>query len=46
MMEVKVRGEGYKIDKLRRNIEMDEYDVLYWCRFLEEREVLFRDISL
>lgn len=45
MMEAKARGEGYKIDKLRRNIEMDEYDALHWRRSLEEREALLRDIS-
>ncbi|CAH8267888.1 unnamed protein product [Arabidopsis lyrata] len=45
MMEAKSRGEGYKIDKLRRNIEMDEYDFLHWRRSLEEREALLRDIS-
>jgi hypothetical protein len=45
MMEAKARGEGYKIDKLRRNIEMDEYDFLHWRRSLEEREALLRDIS-
>lgn len=39
------RGEKYTIDKLRRNVEMDEYDLLHWRRSLEEREALIRDIS-
>ncbi|KAG6683884.1 hypothetical protein I3842_12G035000 [Carya illinoinensis] len=43
--EAKERGEGYKITKLRRNIEMDEYDLLHWHRSFEEREALIRDIS-
>ncbi|CAN1224337.1 Protein PLASTID TRANSCRIPTIONALLY ACTIVE 10 [Linum grandiflorum] len=44
-MEAKARGEKYKIEKLRRNIEMDEYDLLHWRRSVEEREALLRDIS-
>ncbi|KAL9338057.1 hypothetical protein Peur_069826 [Populus x canadensis] len=44
-MEAKERGEKYKITKLRRNIEMDEYDLLHWRRSFEEREALIRDIS-
>ncbi|XP_010519519.1 PREDICTED: protein PLASTID TRANSCRIPTIONALLY ACTIVE 10 [Tarenaya hassleriana] len=44
-MEAKERGESYKIHKLRRNIEMDEYDFLHWRRSFEEREALLRDIS-
>ncbi|KAJ7956086.1 protein PLASTID TRANSCRIPTIONALLY ACTIVE 10 [Quillaja saponaria] len=43
--EAKERGEEYKITKLRRNIEMDEYDLLHWRRSFEEREALIRDIS-
>ncbi|XP_040988839.1 protein PLASTID TRANSCRIPTIONALLY ACTIVE 10 [Juglans microcarpa x Juglans regia] len=43
--EAKERGEGYKITKLRRNIEMDEYDLIHWHRSFEEREALIRDIS-
>lgn len=43
--EAEERGEKYKIDKLRRNIEMDEYDLLHWRRSFEEREALIRDIS-
>ncbi|GAA0164596.1 hypothetical protein LIER_20190 [Lithospermum erythrorhizon] len=39
------RGEKYKITQLRRNMEMDEYDLLHWRRSLEEREALLRDIS-
>ncbi|KAK9278837.1 hypothetical protein L1049_028416 [Liquidambar formosana] len=39
------RGERYKITKLRRNIEMDEYDLIHWRRSVEEREALIRDIS-
>ncbi|XP_072973755.1 protein PLASTID TRANSCRIPTIONALLY ACTIVE 10 [Typha angustifolia] len=39
------RGEKYKAQKLRRNLEMDEYDLLHWQRSLEEREALMRDIS-
>ncbi|KAL0010548.1 hypothetical protein SO802_005656 [Lithocarpus litseifolius] len=43
--EAEERGEKYKIDKLRRNIEMDEHDLLHWRRSFEEREALIRDIS-
>ncbi|XP_010927645.1 protein PLASTID TRANSCRIPTIONALLY ACTIVE 10 isoform X1 [Elaeis guineensis] len=43
--EAKERGEEYKIPKLRRNVEMDEYDLMHWRRSLEEREALIRDIS-
>ncbi|GAV68251.1 hypothetical protein CFOL_v3_11754 [Cephalotus follicularis] len=43
--EAKERGEEYKIFKLRRNIEMDEYDLIHWRRSFEEREALLRDIS-
>lgn len=43
--EAEARGEVFKIDKLRRNIEMDEYDLIHWRRSLEEREALIRDIS-
>ncbi|KAL9239347.1 hypothetical protein vseg_013680 [Gypsophila vaccaria] len=43
--EAKERGEEYKVDKLRRNIEMDEYDLIHWRRSFEEREALLRDIS-
>lgn len=39
------RGEEYKISKLRRNEEMDEYDLMQWRRSFEEREALIRDIS-
>ncbi|KAL3740406.1 hypothetical protein ACJRO7_021655 [Eucalyptus globulus] len=39
------RGEAYKISKFRRNIEMDEYDLMHWRRSFEEREALIRDIS-
>uniref|UniRef100_A0A2P2J680 S1 motif domain-containing protein n=1 Tax=Rhizophora mucronata TaxID=61149 RepID=A0A2P2J680_RHIMU len=39
------RGERYRVHKLRRNIEMDEYDLLHWRRSFEEREALIRDIS-
>lgn len=38
-------GEDYKISKLRRNIEMDEYDFIHWRRSFEERQALLRDIS-
>ncbi|KAL5543960.1 hypothetical protein UlMin_007744 [Ulmus minor] len=44
-MEAKERGEEYKVTKMRRNIEMDEYDLLHWHRSFEEREALLRDIS-
>ncbi|KAJ8771279.1 hypothetical protein K2173_026456 [Erythroxylum novogranatense] len=43
--EAIARGEKYKIHKMRRNIEMDEYDLLHWRRSFEEREALIRDIS-
>lgn len=43
--EAKERGEKYRVTKLRRNIEMDEYDFVHWRRSLEEREALIRDIS-
>ncbi|CAJ1975023.1 unnamed protein product [Sphenostylis stenocarpa] len=43
--EAAERGEKYKIKKLRRNIEMDEYDYMHWRRSFEEREALIRDIS-
>ncbi|XP_021736292.1 protein PLASTID TRANSCRIPTIONALLY ACTIVE 10-like [Chenopodium quinoa] len=43
--EAEERGENYKVDKLRRNIEMDEYDFIHWRRSFEEREALLRDIS-
>lgn len=39
------RGEKYKIYKFRRNVEMDEYDLIHWRRSFEEREALIRDIS-
>uniref|UniRef100_A0ACD5XFI8 Uncharacterized protein n=1 Tax=Avena sativa TaxID=4498 RepID=A0ACD5XFI8_AVESA len=42
--EAQERGEDYKVDKLRRNQEMDEYDLLQWRRSYEEREALLRDI--
>lgn len=43
--EAKERGEEYKVAKLRRNVEMDEYDFIHWRRSVEEREALVRDIS-
>ncbi|XP_078433646.1 nucleic acid-binding, OB-fold-like protein [Wolffia australiana] len=43
--EAKERGEEYEVGKLRRMVEMDEYDLLHWRRSLEEREALIRDIS-
>ncbi|KAK6924714.1 hypothetical protein RJ641_009040 [Dillenia turbinata] len=43
--EVEERGEKYEISKLRRNLEMDEYDLIHWRRSYEEREALLRDIS-
>lgn len=43
--EAEERGEEYKVPKLRRNVEMDEYDLMHWRRSLEEREALIRDIS-
>lgn len=42
--EAEERGEEYKVGKLRRNKEMDEYDLMQWCRSFEEREALIRDI--
>jgi hypothetical protein len=44
MEEARERGEEYKVDKFRRNKEMDEYDLLQWRRSYEEREALLRDI--
>ncbi|WCJ36224.1 Nucleic acid-binding OB-fold-like protein [Euphorbia peplus] len=44
-IEATERGEKYKIAALRRNIEMDEYDLMHWRRSFEEREALLRDIS-
>ncbi|KAJ4757998.1 hypothetical protein LUZ62_068373 [Rhynchospora pubera] len=43
--EAEQRGEKFRVSKLRRNLEMDEYDLLHWQRSLEEREALIRDIS-
>ncbi|KAK9117472.1 hypothetical protein Sjap_016419 [Stephania japonica] len=43
--EAKERGEVNKVTKLRRNLEMDEYDFIHWRRSVEEREALIRDIS-
>ncbi|KAL5717737.1 Protein PLASTID TRANSCRIPTIONALLY ACTIVE 10 [Ranunculus cassubicifolius] len=43
--EAKERGEEFKVTKLRRNIEMDDYDFIHWRRSYEEREALLRDIS-
>ncbi|RYR67649.1 hypothetical protein Ahy_A03g014030 isoform B [Arachis hypogaea] len=43
--EAKARGEEYEISKLRRHIEMDEYDAMHWRRSFEEREALLRDVS-
>ncbi|OEL25356.1 Protein PLASTID TRANSCRIPTIONALLY ACTIVE 10 [Dichanthelium oligosanthes] len=42
--EAEERGEEYKVGKLRRNKEMDEYDLMQWRRSFEEREALIRDI--
>ncbi|RLN03295.1 protein PLASTID TRANSCRIPTIONALLY ACTIVE 10 [Panicum miliaceum] len=42
--EAEGRGEQYKVGKLRRNREMDEYDLMQWWRSFEEREALIRDI--
>ncbi|KAF8755813.1 hypothetical protein HU200_011285 [Digitaria exilis] len=42
--EAEERGEEYKVGKLRRNKEMDEYDLMQWRRSYEEREALIRDI--
>ncbi|GJR57023.1 protein plastid transcriptionally active 10 [Tanacetum coccineum] len=39
------RAISYKIDKLSRNHEMDEYDLVHWRRSVEESEALLRDIS-
>lgn len=39
------RGKKFEVPKLRRNMQMDEYDLLHWRRSLEEREALIRDIS-
>lgn len=43
--ETEAEGETYKITKLRRNEEMDEYDLIHWHRSFEERETVLRDIS-
>jgi len=43
--EAEARGAEFKVDKLRRNIEMDEYDLMHWRRSLEEKEALIRYIS-
>ncbi|KAL8128525.1 hypothetical protein V2J09_017680 [Rumex salicifolius] len=43
--EAEERGEEFKIHKMRRNIEMDEYDLIHWRRSFEEREALIRDMS-
>lgn len=43
--EAEERGEKYKVTKLKRQMEMDEYDFLHWRRSFEEREALLRDIS-
>ncbi|XP_042452590.1 protein PLASTID TRANSCRIPTIONALLY ACTIVE 10-like isoform X2 [Zingiber officinale] len=43
--EAEARGEEYEYSKMRRNVEMDEYDLMHWRRSLEEREALIRDIS-
>ncbi|KAM7483428.1 hypothetical protein LguiB_008011 [Lonicera macranthoides] len=43
--EAKERGEKFKVTKMRRNEEMDEYDLIHWRRSFEEREALIRDIS-
>lgn len=42
--EAEERGEEFKVRKLRRNKEMDEYDLMQWRRSFEEREALIRDI--
>ncbi|KAM6594586.1 hypothetical protein CsatA_002289 [Cannabis sativa] len=44
-MEAEERGEEYKVTNMRRNDEMDEYDLLHWRRSFEEREALIRDMS-
>ncbi|XP_074326282.1 protein PLASTID TRANSCRIPTIONALLY ACTIVE 10 [Apium graveolens] len=43
--EAEKRGERFKVHKMRRNEEMDEYDFIHWRRSFEEREALIRDIS-
>lgn len=43
--EAEERGEKYIVSNMRRNDEMDEYDLLHWRRSYEEREALIRDIS-
>ncbi|PKU86448.1 hypothetical protein MA16_Dca017009 [Dendrobium catenatum] len=43
--EAEERGEVFQVSKLKRNREMDEYDLMHWRRSLEEREALVRDIS-
>ncbi|CDP15023.1 unnamed protein product [Coffea canephora] len=43
--EAQERGKKYKVTKMRRNAEMDEYDLIHWRRSFEEREALIRDIS-
>lgn len=43
--EAQERGKKYKVIKMRRNAEMDEYDLIHWRRSFEEREALIRDIS-
>lgn len=43
--EAEERGEEYKVTKMRRNNEMDEYDLIHWRRSFEERQALIRDIS-
>ncbi|EPS63890.1 hypothetical protein M569_10889, partial [Genlisea aurea] len=45
MKEAAERGESYRITSLRRNEEMDEYDLIHWRRSFEEREALLRDIA-
>jgi hypothetical protein len=42
--EAEEKGQKYKVGKLRRNKEMDEYDLMQWRRSYEEREALIRDI--
>ncbi|MQL87960.1 hypothetical protein Taro_020512 [Colocasia esculenta] len=44
--EATEKGKEYKVTKLRRMVEMDEYDLIHWRRSLEEREALIRDISV
>lgn len=43
--EAEERGETYKITMLKRNEEMNEYDLIHWRRSFEEREAVLRDIS-